>query len=581
MKKRLPKTQKAGMLLAAMILAGGSAFAQYCIPVYTTGTTDGDYVSYVGLGDIMNTTDGAPDPFYTDYTDLTTDLVAGMSYSLTVTSGSYTGFNDIHAWIDFNADGDFSDPGEHIGSLLDVGAFITGDINFTVPADAALGNTVMRVRDIWNSPADPDPCGTYGWGETEDYGINVTEGGGGGTGTAYYIYSNVYGGDEPWFEVTNTTAMNQAFGPEDVAWHRDYFETVDVEAVFSEATCFVFLEGSDGFADELEAFLGTNITTIENWVENGGHLLLNAAPNEGDGMSFGFGGTELNYSYFTPDVTAADPAHPIFNGPFTPITTDYTGDYFGHAEVINEGITPVIVDATATDHVVLGEMEWGAGRAMFGGMTTNNFHLPLEEAANLRANILSYLGCVEPPAVCEMPSGLYADGITDNDAVLHWNEVAGADQYRVTLQNTATGLTRTKGFYTNMVDLTDKLEPLTTYAFRVRTVCYYDLATKSDPSEWYYFTTLGRIGTDASGSIALYPNPNNGVFHVTLRSLEGNSFTISVLDALGNQVSTQVVDVQDQNTNVQISLQDIAAGVYHVVVCNDANRFDYPVVINK
>ena len=45
------------------------------------------------------------------------------------------------------------------------------------------------------------------------------------------------------------------------------------------------------FAAELETFLTANITLIENWVASGGKLLLNAAPNEGDGMSFGFDGT--------------------------------------------------------------------------------------------------------------------------------------------------------------------------------------------------------------------------------------------------------------------------------------------------
>ena len=38
---------------------------------------------------------------------------------------------------------------------------------------------------------------------------------------------------------------------------------------------------------------------------------FNAAPNEGDGMSFGFDGTSLVYAYFTDNAEAADPGHPI------------------------------------------------------------------------------------------------------------------------------------------------------------------------------------------------------------------------------------------------------------------------------
>lgn len=42
----------------------------YCEPVYSFGTSDGDYCSYVGIGDISNSTDGAEAPYYTYYSDL-------------------------------------------------------------------------------------------------------------------------------------------------------------------------------------------------------------------------------------------------------------------------------------------------------------------------------------------------------------------------------------------------------------------------------------------------------------------------------------------------------------------------------
>ena len=37
----------------------------------------------------------------------------------------------------------------------------------------------------------------------------------------------------------------------------------------------------------VETFLTANLPAISNWVSLGGSLLLNAAPNEGDGMNFG------------------------------------------------------------------------------------------------------------------------------------------------------------------------------------------------------------------------------------------------------------------------------------------------------
>ena len=56
----------------------------------------------------------------------------------------------------------------------------------------------------------------------------------------YYIYSNVYGGSEPWYTVENSNAMNTVFGAGE--WTLDYFETCDPALVFSANTNFVFLK---------------------------------------------------------------------------------------------------------------------------------------------------------------------------------------------------------------------------------------------------------------------------------------------------------------------------------------------------
>ncbi|MBK7035347.1 MAG: T9SS type A sorting domain-containing protein [Chitinophagales bacterium] len=667
----------------SLLLASATAFGQYCTPTYTTGTVEGDYCGYVGLGTIDNPTDGAPAPFYSDYTFMSTDVALGSSYTVTVGSGSYTSNNDIAIWIDYNHDEDFYDADELVGTVVDLGAFATGTATFSIPVTAIGGPTRMRVREIFNMPTTPDACASYSFGETEDYSVNIIGGalndvgvvditnpvsgvdlgfedvivtiynygsepasefnvyyqvdggivtGGAFLGTiepystasytmpegwdfsldgcydivswtemeidentdndsytetvcnlgpitgtgAMYIYSNSTGG-EPWFQVTNTTAMNTVFGAEGIGWTRDYYETVDPLLAFSPDNCFIFLEGSDTHADELEAFLSANIGTIESWVTSGGKLLLNSAPNEGDGMSFGFDGTSLIYDGGASAVTAADASHPIFNGPILPVGTDFTGGNFSHARVEGTDITSVIIETGTTD-ITLGEKAWGDGLVMFGGMTTNNFHSPILEAANLRANILAYLSCITF-AVCEIPGGLYADGITTNDAVLHWDAVDGADQYRVTLQNLATGLIKTKGFYTNMVEITDKLTPLTEYGFRVKTVCYDDLGVISAPSPWYYFMTLGRIGENEDASVMLYPNPSNGVFNLNVNGYADNQFELNVSNSMGQIVYTKSITVNNADYNEQINLMNVAPGMYQISLKNNDLNLNYSVVI--
>lgn len=83
-------------------------------------------------------------------------------------------FDDVQAWIDWNADGDFLDPQEHIpptpiwgGSN---GAWVPSD-NFSVPNFALNGNTVMRCRSIWIQSGNPCQGATFG--ETEDYTITI------------------------------------------------------------------------------------------------------------------------------------------------------------------------------------------------------------------------------------------------------------------------------------------------------------------------------------------------------------------------------------------------------------------------
>ncbi len=211
------------------------------------------------------------------------------------------------------------------------------------------------------------------------------------TGTnAYYMYSNWTGGGyQPWYTTSNSEHMDAVFGAGE--WTTAYYEDADAEAIFSNTTCFVFMEGSDSHASELESFLTAHSTLIENWVASGGHLFLNAAPNEGDGMMFGFGGTELQYSWFAGNVEADLPVHPAFDGPFTPTTTSMTGGSYGHASVAGTGLTNILHDTFSPDRIVCAEKSWGAGIVIFGGMTVTNFHYPSTEAANFRKNIISYL----------------------------------------------------------------------------------------------------------------------------------------------------------------------------------------------
>ena len=130
-----------------------------------------EYIDLVQLGTINNVT-GA-NGGYGDFTAMSTTLVTGSTYTINFSAGfpGSTYNENWRIWIDFNYDGDFADAGEQIvsGSTSN-GA--TSSATFTVPAGASLGATRMRVVMAWNTT--PPSCGTFTYGEVEDYTVVIS-----------------------------------------------------------------------------------------------------------------------------------------------------------------------------------------------------------------------------------------------------------------------------------------------------------------------------------------------------------------------------------------------------------------------
>lgn len=146
-----------------------------CIPSSANGTNDGDFIDGVQLGDINNTGSGATGgPTYHDYTAQGTELARGEAYTITLTSGEYQQ-DMIAGWLDMDANGTF-DADELLGGAVTEVPFEDVPVPFTVPMDAALGTTVLRVRCMYpgqDEPTSADPCFSFSYGETEDYSVTI------------------------------------------------------------------------------------------------------------------------------------------------------------------------------------------------------------------------------------------------------------------------------------------------------------------------------------------------------------------------------------------------------------------------
>lgn len=99
-------------------------------------------------------------------------LVAGLSTNqVAVTTHNATGAPGyFSAWIDFNADGDFTDANEKILSDVVLGSG-TRTLTFAAPSGAALGNTFARFR--YSASTGVGATGRAPIGEVEDYQIAI------------------------------------------------------------------------------------------------------------------------------------------------------------------------------------------------------------------------------------------------------------------------------------------------------------------------------------------------------------------------------------------------------------------------
>jgi hypothetical protein len=127
-----------------------------------------------GAGSTQNT--------YSNYTATVAapNIIAGNTYPLSVQIGTCGGnySNSVKVFIDLNRDGDFLDAGETIYASpgTTVGPH-TETASIVIPtAGVVAGVTRMRVISVETSPAFINSCGTYTWGETEDYIVNLQTG---------------------------------------------------------------------------------------------------------------------------------------------------------------------------------------------------------------------------------------------------------------------------------------------------------------------------------------------------------------------------------------------------------------------
>jgi hypothetical protein len=144
------------------------------VPTYCTAgatSTSFEKISNVTFADINKSSTGTAG--YEDFTATVGNVARNVNYNF---SASFTGTSftadEVRVWIDFNQDKDFDDAGELVFVSPTGKSPWIGSIS--IPADAKLGSTRMRVR-LHDTSLTPNatPCGTSSYGQVEDYTLSI------------------------------------------------------------------------------------------------------------------------------------------------------------------------------------------------------------------------------------------------------------------------------------------------------------------------------------------------------------------------------------------------------------------------
>lgn len=182
LKSWLDPTNSGVTTLAGANFGGGpTPPVTYCATGATQSPLDGAISTVVFNTISTNSTSCAS---YTNRTATSTSLTATSPYNLAIGTYNCRGVADaytrvIRAWIDWNGDADFDDAGERVYStLVTSSTYGTFNTSVTVPANVVNGLAVrMRITLVeigtGEDEDDVQPCGTYAYGETEDFTINL------------------------------------------------------------------------------------------------------------------------------------------------------------------------------------------------------------------------------------------------------------------------------------------------------------------------------------------------------------------------------------------------------------------------
>jgi hypothetical protein len=167
------------------------------------------------------------------------------------------------------------------------------------------------------------------------------------------------------------------------------------------------------------------------------------------------------------------------------------------------------------------------------------------------------------PSLCQVPAGLNASNITSTSAVLSWN-ATNATAYHVRYRKAGNiGTTPGSGWtmlYTTNTSVTiTGLHPGSVYEWQVQSVCMGSTNNTIVLSGW---SALHTFSTPLL--LTAVPNPAHDYAEICYFAAEGASVTIEVRDILGNLLSRNEHEAENNTNSLRLNTASWKEGIYYI-----------------
>jgi hypothetical protein len=528
----------------------------YCA---ASGTCD-EYISRVQLNEIDNLSACTQ---YGDYTDQSTIMSVGSSYTITITNGNPIYPDDqCGVWVDWNQDEVFQDDeAVPVNGTPGVGPYTA---NITPPAGSVPGTTRLRARITYYQT--PMPCDPTTYGEVEDYSVNV----------------------QSWLFATPTSGTVQAGENMNIDLT---LSAVDMALGDYSAELNVFSNDPDD--PEITVPITLHVAEIAVAVEaDDNEICLGGTVNITSTMTGGSGSFVYSWTSDPPGFVSTEP-----NITVSPeVTTTYLLSVQDGAIIVQDQTT-VQVDPLPT--VALGEdaiicdgdsvtLDAGTGLAGYlwsTGDTTQT--ITILTAGDYSVTVTNEFGCTandsytlgvtlaaEKPVIATGP--VTVDNYSSTTSTYTCNNAANATAYAWTVTPAEAGTTSSTGTTADFTWASGY-----TGAVTVTVIASNDCFT-SDVSDGFATTIYSSAGLDENGMakmLSIYPNPTEG--KITLVLPVKNNFTgdLTITDASGAAVYNKTAITVIAGKVDNIDLGNLAKGVYSVKLSNNSTIYTGRVIV--